>query len=175
MLAGLAASTTAGAQTWELEQGQLKLIECYGKQDGIYCDFAYTLTKAQTANVSFASVGLKTYLQDGTAYYSDGVSVMNQNLAKGQYATESADIIYGAPIKIHWYFNLPNSTLSFRALEINDIRLENVPIRATAGSTPPVAVAMPNAVNVKGFSIALSNCLLKGQDYTCTATLTPNK
>ncbi|GGR39171.1 hypothetical protein [Deinococcus ruber] len=185
ILAGAAFGSTAGAQTWDLDQGHLKLVECYGGQDGVYCDFTFTLTKSQVSTVTFTNGGmnnidaLKVYVTDGTAHFSDAVSIMNQSFNSektwASSGSERADIIYGIPIKVRWYFNIPSALTSFRALEFNGQRIENVVIRPPKSAKPPVATTMPSAPSVTGFSIALSNCRLNKTVYTCTATLTPTK
>ncbi|ULH16740.1 hypothetical protein MF271_09270 [Deinococcus sp. KNUC1210] len=172
ILAGAALGSAAKAQTWDLDQGQLNLVECYGGQDGVYCDFTYTLTKSQTQNADFHPNYFKFYKLDGTAQIADKISLTGKEFVDSYVF---ADIIYGTPIKVTWYLNIPAVTPSLRAIEINGQRIENVVIRPPKGAKPPVATTLPSAPSVTGFSVTLSNCRLNSNVYTCTATLTPTK
>jgi len=172
---GLVLASTAFAQTWDTGDGKLTLVGCYGKQDGVYCDFSYTLTKKQTASLTWTQRSFKIFKQDGEAYGADGISFAGGNYVTYLYgSTDSKEIIANVPVKLQIYFNIPNSTASFRALAYNDVRADNIPIRPY-GSAPTTPAPLPAGSDIKGFSVSLSNCQLQGQNYVCTATLTPTK
>ncbi|WP_221090634.1 hypothetical protein [Deinococcus aquaedulcis] len=172
VLAAIGLSGLAGAQTWDTETGQLQLTGCYGKQDGVYCDFNFTLTKKQTAQFDWRPETFKIFKMDGTAQDADKVAFIDGKFGSNWSSTH--EIFAGIPVKVQAYFNIPSSTTSFRALEIGGKRAENVAIRGDT-NRPTTPATLPNASAISGFSLNLSNCQLQGQNYVCTATLTPTK
>jgi hypothetical protein len=173
-LAGLVLASTAFAQTWDMTDGKLTLVGCYGKQDGVYCDLNYTLTNKQTASVSWTSDLFKIFKQDGTSTYADAVAFGGGDFKSGAYSFATKEIIANVPVKVQIYFNIPSSTASLRALAYGDIRFDNIPVRPY-GTAAKVPAQLPAGPSVSGFAINLSNCQLQGQNYVCVATLTPTK
>lgn len=168
---GLVLGSSAMAQSWDVNDGKLTLVGCYGKQDGVYCDMSFTLTKKQSAQINWSTSYWKIFKQDGTSQRADGISFVD-----GKFGSSSGykEIIANVPVKVQLYFNIPSSTASFRALAFGDIKFDNIPVRPY-GSAPKTPAPLPSAPSVTGFSIALSNCQLQGQNYVCTAVLTPTK
>lgn len=174
VLLGLTLTTPALAQSWEVEDlGRLTLVGCYGKQAGVYCDFSFTLTKKQTSNLRWYPRDFKVFKQDGTSQAADKVAFIDDKFM-GNFDGSSKEIIANVPLKVQVYFNVPNSIAGFRALDYNDIKFDNIPVRPF-GKAPTTPAALPAGSNVKGFNISLSNCQMQGQNYVCTATLTPTK
>jgi len=171
-LMGLVLASSAFAQTWDEENGKLTLVGCYGKQDGVYCDFNYTLTKKQTISARFYAGDFKIFKQDGASQKADGVALMDGNF--DNYGSSTKEIIANVPVKVQAYFNVPSSIGSLRALAYGDVKFDNIPVRPY-GTAPTTPTQLPAGSSVKGFAISLSNCQLQGQNYVCTATLTPNK
>ena len=173
-MAGLILASTAFAQKWEVGNGNLTLVGCYGKQDGVYCDLTYTLTRKQTETTNWNPNDFKIFKQDGTSQNADAVAFID-GIFGNQYTGSSVkEIIANVPVKVQIYFNIPNSVSNFRALAYGDQKFDNIPVRAY-GSASTSPTQLPEGPTVKGFAISLSNCQLQGQNYVCTATLTPNK
>jgi hypothetical protein len=170
-LAGLVLASTAFAQTWDLGDGKLSLVGCYGKQDGVYCDLSYTLTKKQTADIRWRSYDFKIFKQDGVSQRANAVALVD-----GKFGDSSStkEIIANVPVKVQIYFNVPNSTTSLRALAYDDVKFDNVPVRPY-GTAAKVPAQLPAGPSVSGFAISLSNCQLQEQNYVCVATLTPTR
>lgn len=174
MLAGLALAGVAGAQSWDIEDmGKLTLVGCYGKQDGVYCDFSFVLTKKQTGKYSWRTAWFKIFKQDGTSQFANKVTFIDDKYNDTWGISSEREIIANVPVRVQVYFNIPSSTPSFRAIVFNDIKFDNIPIRPF-GKAPSTPAPLPTP-NVSGFSIALSGCNLQGQNYVCTAVLTPTK
>ena len=174
MLLGLALVSVAGAKSWDVEDlGKLSLVGFYGKQDGVYCDFSFVLTKKQTARINWNQRAFKVFTQNGTSQEADSVAFIDDKFAGEYNYTTTHEIIANVPVKVTAYFNIPSSTPSFRALAYKDVKFDNVPIRPY-GSTLKTPAPLP-VTGVSGFSIALSNCQLQSQNYVCTAVLTPTK
>lgn len=172
MLAGLALAGVAGAQSWDFDElGKLSLVGCYGKQDGVYCDYNFVLTKKQTTELYWDSDYFKVFTQDGTSRQADKVAFIDDKF--GDYSSRK-EIIANVPLKVTAYFNIPSSTPTFRALAYGDTKFDNIPVRpyGTPAKGNPAPLPTPN---VTGFSVSLSNCQLQGQNYVCTAILTPTK
>ncbi|MBZ9712826.1 hypothetical protein [Deinococcus multiflagellatus] len=172
VLAAIGLSGVAGAQTWDTELGKLQLTGCVGKQDGVYCDFNFTLTQKQTARMTWYVRDFKVFKPDGTAQIADKVAFVDGKF--DNYMSSTQEIFAGVPVKVQAYFNIPSTTASFRAMEIDEKRFENIAIRAESGR-PTTPATLPSAAGITGFSLSLSNCQLQGQNYVCTATLTPTK
>ncbi|GGJ78620.1 hypothetical protein [Deinococcus aquiradiocola] len=170
---GLILASTSFAQTWDANDGKLTLVGCYGKQDGVYCDFSFTLTKKQTSSLYWHKGDFKVFKQDGASDAADHVTFMDD---KYDVFGESSiqEIIANVPVKVQAYFNIPSSTASFRALAFDNVKFDNIPVRAY-GVASKVPTQLPAAPGVTGFAISLSNCQLQGQNYVCVATLTPTK
>lgn len=166
-------SCMASAQTWETETGTLQLTGCYAKQDGVYCDFNFTLTKKQTASLRWFASGFKAFKPDGVAQTADGIAFVDGEF--DEYGSNTHEIFAGIPVKLQLYFNIPSATAQFRAMDIGGKRFENIPIAQSGAPKPSTATTLPAGIGVTGFNIALSNCALQGQNYVCTATLTPTK
>lgn len=173
-MAGLALASSAFAQTWDANDGKLTLVGCYGKQDGVYCDFNYTLTEKQTEGVQWVADNFGMFKQDGTSKPADAISFAGGDFAQSFYHTETKEVIANVPVKLQLYFNIPSSISSFRALSFNGVKFDNIPVRPY-GSVSTTPTVLPEGSNVKGFAISLSNCQLQGQNYVCVATLTPSK
>lgn len=174
-LSALALASTGFAQTWDTDTGKLTLVGCYGKQDGVYCDFSFTLTKKQTATVEWENEGFKIFKQDGTSQVADKMAFVDGKFDARCCGYSSAqEIISNVPVKVQAYFNTPSSIAAFRALAYNNVKFDNIPVRPY-GSAPSTPTQLPAGPSVSGFSIALSNCQLQGQNYVCTAVLTPTK
>lgn len=169
---GLLAASSALAQTWDGADGKLTLVGCYGKQDGVYCDFSYTLTKKQTAALSWRVEWFKVFKQDGTSQLADGVAFIDGKIAS--WESDRKEIIANVPVKVQAYFNVPSSISGFRALSYGDVKFDNIPVKPF-GSVSKTPIPIPDGPSVSGFSIALSNCQLQGLNYVCTAILTPTK
>ncbi|WP_425145930.1 hypothetical protein [Deinococcus sp.] len=167
----LALASTAFAQSWAVADGKLTLVGCYGKQDGVYCDFSYTLTEKQTSRFYWVASRFKIYKQDGVSQEANSIAFVD---GKFDSDSSSQEIIANVPVKVQIYFNVPNSTSGFRALAFADTKFDNIPIRpyGTVSKTP---IQLPAGPSVTGFAISLSNCQLQGQNYVCVATLTPTK
>jgi hypothetical protein len=175
-LTGLVLASMTFAQTWNLDDGNLTLVGCYGGQEGVYCDFNYTLVKKQTAKIKWQPNNFKIFKQDGVSQEADAVAFGGgkfANIYEVNYL-DPTEIIANVPVKVQIFFNIPNSTTNFRALAYNNIKFDNIPVRpyGTAAKVPAQLSAGPN---VSGFAISLSNCQLQGQNYVCVATLTPTK
>lgn len=171
-LLGLVLASTALAQTWDAGNGKLTLVGCYGKQDGVYCDFSFTLTKKQTETVAWYVADFKIFKQDGTSQNADGVAFVDGTF--GYYSSSNKEVIANVPVKVQAYFNIPSSVASLRALSWNEVKFDNIPVRPY-GSATTTPAELPAGSNVKGFAISLSNCQIQGQNYVCVATLTPTK
>jgi len=175
IMTGLALASTTLAQTWDAGDGKLTLVGCYGKQDGVYCDLNYILTKKQTQTLTWDVSPFKLFNQDGAAQYADGISFGGGDFVFGRFSyTQSKEIIANVPVKLQLYFNVPSSVSFFKALAYNDARFDNVAVRPY-GSISTTPADLPAGSNIKGFAISLSNCQLQGQNYVCVATLTPSK
>lgn len=174
MVLGLVLAGTAAGQSWDTENGKLALVGCYGKQDGVYCDFSFTLTKKQTAKVKWVVEDFKAFKQDGASQRADAVAFIDGKFGELYVGSSTQEIIANVPVKVQIYFNTPSSTTSFRALAYKDIKFDNIPIRPF-GKAPSTPAPLPAPSGIKGFAIALSNCQLQGQNYVCTAVLTPTK
>lgn len=168
---GLTLISTAIAQTWDVQDGTLTLVGCYGKQDGVYCDFSYTLTKKQTARLYWVWNTFKVYGQNGVSQGAAGVSFVD-----GKFGTNSSEqeIISNVPVKVQVRFDAPSSTSSFRALAFNNVKFDNVSVRPYY-STSKTSAQLSAVPNLTGFAVSFSNCQLQGQNYVCVATLTPAK
>ena len=163
-ITGLVLASTALAQTWDAQDGKLTLIGCYGKQDGVYCDLNYMLTKKQTASLRWDKQPFKIFQQDGTSQNADAVSFGGGDFVSAAfYTTEPKEIIANVPVKLQIYFNIPSSISSFRALSAYDVKFDNIPVRPY-GSVLTTPTALPAGSNVKGFAISLGNCQLQGQN-----------
>lgn len=166
-------ASPAGAQTWDVDElGKLSLVGCYGKQDGVYCDLSFTLTKKQTADVRWYAGNFKVFKADGTSQNADKVAFIDGKF--NNYSSNGHEVIANVPLKVQLYFNVPSSVSGFRAIAFKDQKFDNIAVRAF-GQAPSTPAALPAGSAVKGFAIALSNCQLQGQNYVCTATLTPTK
>jgi len=142
---GLALASTAFAQSWDAQDGKLTLVGCYGKQDGVYCEFSYTLTKKQTANIKWYPEFFKAYKQDGVSQEADAVAFGDDKFGNTYNGSSSKDIIANVPVKVQIYLNVPSSTSSFRALAFGDIKFDNIPVRpyGTAPKNPAQLPAAP--------------------------------
>ena len=169
---GLTLASTALAQTWDAQDGKLTLVGCYGKQDGVYCDFSFTLTNKQTNVDAFYAEYFKIFKQDGSSQKANAVAFIDGNF--DSYRSSTKEIIANVPVKVQVYFNVPSSISSFRALAYGDVKFDNIPVRPY-GSAAKTPAQLPTAPSVTGFAISLSNCQLQGQNYVCVATLTPTK
>ncbi|MDO4264317.1 MAG: hypothetical protein Q4C67_08965, partial [Deinococcus sp.] len=117
MLVGLALAGVAGAQSWDTDEGTLTLVGCYGKQDGVYCDFSYVLTKKQTARIDWKADRFKIFKQDGTAQEADKTAFIDGKFdARCCGYSSQQEIIANVPVKVQVYFNTPSAITSVRAL-----------------------------------------------------------
>lgn len=174
MLVGLALVGSAGAQSWEVEDlGTVSLVGCYGKQDGIYCDLTFSLTKKQTYQLYWSAYRWKAYGQDGTAKGADSIAFVDGKFGS---SSNTKDIIANVPTKLQLYFNIPNTTTSFRALAFNDVKFDNIPVRpySTASASAPQAVTklpFSSTFTFSNYKGSFSNCQQQGANYVCTATI----
>jgi hypothetical protein len=173
-MTGLVLASTAFAQTWGANDGKVTLVGCYGKQDGVYCDFNYILTEKQTENLQWSTSSFGISKQDGTSKSSDAVSFAGGEFSNIYTYTATKEITANVPVKLQVYFNIPSSISSLRAVSIDGVKFDNIPVRPY-GSVSTTPTELPAGSNVKGFAISLSNCQLQGQNYVCVATLTPSK
>lgn len=175
MVMGLVLVGTAAGQSWDVKDlGKLSLVGCYGKQDGVYCDFSFTLTKKQTARVYWENESFKIFKQDGTSQLADKMAFIDGKFDNVWGDSSPQEIIANVPVKVQAYFNTPSSTSGFRALAYQDQKFDNIPVRSSE-APPKTPTTLPTPSGIKGFAIALSNCQLQGQNYVCTAVLTPTK
>lgn len=168
------ASGVAGAQTLKTENGELRISTCYGTLDGVQCDALYYLTKKQSLDVTFYSSSFTATLPNGDQA-SPTVSSGGKT-SFGSFTDFKAQ--FNAPVKVSLLFNVPNATPSLRTLALDNERVENVPIRASASAIPtpaPVASAPAPAqtINIAGnWSATLTNCKQASAGVVvCTATL----
>lgn len=174
IMTGLVMASTALAQSWDVGDGKLTLVGCYGKQDGVYCDLNFTLTKKQTAYLTWTVTPFKIFKQDGTSQLVDAVAFGGGDFVRQYNDTKAKELIANVPVKLQLYFNVPSTISSFRALSVYDEKVDNIPVRPY-GSVSTAPTELPASPSVKGFAISLSNCQLQGQNYVCVATLTPTK
>ena len=173
-IVGLILASTAFAQTWDAQDGKLTLVGCYGKQDGVYCDFSFLLTNKQTATLQWTPENFKVFKQDGISQTANAVAFIDGKFGGFFGYSSTQEIIANVPVKVQLYFNIPSSTSSFRALAYNDVRFDNVPVQPY-GAVSKTPAQLPAGPSVTGFAISLSNCQMQGQNYVCVATLTPTK
>ncbi|MFC6592061.1 hypothetical protein ACFP81_08650 [Deinococcus lacus] len=180
MLVGLALAGVAGAQSWDVEDGKLTFVGCYGKQDGVYCDFSYVLTKKQTASFYWSPERFKVFKQDGTSQKADAMAFVDGKFGGIWGYSSTQEVIANVPLKVTAYFNTPSNISSFRALMFNDVKFDNIPVRpygsAPAAAPKPTPVAAPiRPFKYSGYSITLTNCQKQVANVACTAVLTPSK
>lgn len=186
MLASLALAGIGGAQSWDVSfwstpLGKVTLVGCYGKQDGIYCDLSFVLTKQQTANFYWSARSWKAYTQSGTAITANKVAFID-----GEFNSDSnrQDVIANVPLKVQIYFNTPSNISSFRALSYSDVKFDNIPVRpygaaasvpattpTSDGWTPVTNPPFPTNFNVGNFKGSFSKCQVQGATYICGAIL----
>lgn len=172
MVLGLGLLATANAQSWDTENGKLTLAGCYGKQDGIYCDFNYVLTKKQVLDVRWDPDDFKVFKQDGTSQVADGAAFIDGKFGDGYYGSSTHEIIANVPVKLQLYFNIPASTTSFRAIAYEDNKFDNIPVRPLAAKSTTQPKLQTN-FTVSGYNITLTNCKQQGKNYICQATAKP--
>ena len=171
----MAIGSTAGAQaqSWTDANGVFNFAGCFGIEAGIQCNYTYTLTKVQTAEVSGDYSGFDYYLADGTTGKAQSLSI-----GGGQFSVYSAGVkaVSNIPVTVAFVLNLPRTTKSIAALVVYGHRINNVFVSQTgapAAAAPaaaqprPVAVAVP-APTTGAVNVALTGCTSSAGVITCT-------
>lgn len=171
---GLILASSAVAQKWDAYDGKLTLVGCYGKTEGVYCDYSFILLNKPTSLFGWYPYHFKIFKQDGTSQEAESVAFIDDKFGLKYDGSTKHEIISNVPVKVQVFFKVPNSTASFRAIVYNNIKFDNIPVRPY-GKTTVVPSQLTSPVSIEGYSISLSDCKVQGAEYACSAKATPVK
>ncbi|WP_295815137.1 hypothetical protein [uncultured Deinococcus sp.] len=166
----------AGAQTWDTRYGTYTLKGCYTSAGAVRCDFGYVYTQDGNQNLQVNPRLYEAVGADGKTYKAKQVSVGGQPLSTN---TLSQQFYKGVSVPISVVFDAPPTATVFQVVALQDVAVNNIPVRGAAAPLPPVvktpATTTQPAGVPTGFTMRLSNCKVTSGVYICTATLTPTR
>ncbi|GAA0524304.1 hypothetical protein GCM10008937_34630 [Deinococcus depolymerans] len=176
MIMGLMFSANAFAQNIGVEDGSIRVQQCYVVTDGVQCDFLFTATK--NGSKIFGVSDFDVVSPDGRSTKGTLAGLGGPGSASGY----SVNLNYyaGTPIKFSIFFVMTEKPTRLAVVGVFGKPINNVPVAAKYGAAPVAAAPAPAPATVVlksgPYNAVLSNCKAGANGTaTCIATLTPSK